>query len=168
MHLALKSAACRSVRYKPREMTEVLFYHLERQPVDQILPGLLEKTLERGWRAVVQVGSPERLDALDTLLWTYKPDSFLPHSTETGEQAARHPVVLSLSEANPNAASVKFLVDGAELGTIDGFNRVVLMFDGRVEAAVLAARKDWKSAKAAGGQCTYWQQTLEGRWEKKG
>jgi DNA polymerase III subunit chi len=148
-------------------MTEVLFYHLERQPVDQILPGLLEKTLERGWRAVVHVGSPERMDTLDTLLWTYKSDSFLPHSAESGDQATRHPVVLSLSDTNPNGATVKFVVEGATLGTIDGYDRVVLMFDGRAEAAVQAARKDWKSAKAAGGQCTYWQQTTEGRWVKK-
>src|SRR5690349_11599483 len=35
-------------------MTDILFYHLERQPLDRVLPQLLERTLERGWRAVIE------------------------------------------------------------------------------------------------------------------
>ena len=43
-------------------MAEVLFYHLETRPLEAVMPLLLEKTLERGWRAVVEVGSRERAD----------------------------------------------------------------------------------------------------------
>jgi DNA polymerase-3 subunit chi len=60
-------------------MTEILFYHLERRGLDDVLPGLIEKTLERGWRALIRVESAERADAIDTLLWTYN-DGFLPHA----------------------------------------------------------------------------------------
>jgi DNA polymerase III subunit chi len=148
-------------------MTEVLFYHLERQSVDQVLPGLLEKTLERGWRAVVQTGTLERRDALDTLLWTYKQDSFLPHGTDQDGTASTHPVVLTTELTNPNGASVRFLVDGAAIGELASYERIVVMFDGRVDAAISAARQDWKTAKGAGWQCTYWQQSPEGRWQKK-
>ncbi|KFL26848.1 DNA polymerase III subunit chi, partial [Devosia sp. 17-2-E-8] len=31
-------------------MPDVLFYHLENQPLEKVLPLLLEKTVERGWR----------------------------------------------------------------------------------------------------------------------
>jgi DNA polymerase III subunit chi len=150
-------------------MTEVLFYHLERQPLEQILPGLIEKTLERGWRAVIQTVTSERVEALDTLLWTYKPDSFLPHGTDTdaGIEPSQHPVCVTTSNENPNQATVRFLVDGAHFTSLEGYTRLVLMFDGRNAVAVAAARNDWKATKAAGGQCTYWQQTAEGRWEKK-
>jgi DNA polymerase III subunit chi len=148
-------------------MTEVLFYHLERQPVEQILPGLLERTLERGWRAVVQIGVAERIDAIDTLLWTYKADSFLPHGTLVEGQSLDHPIVLMATEANPNQATVRFLIEGAPLGNLHCYTRVVIMFDGRNDVAVAAARTDWKTAKASGATCTYWQQSLEGRWEKK-
>ena len=34
-------------------MTEILFYHLQRQPIERVLPGMLEKSLERGWRVIV-------------------------------------------------------------------------------------------------------------------
>ena len=147
--------------------TEALFYHLERQPLEQVLPQLLEKTLERGWRAVVQAGSAERLDAIDQQLWTFREDSFLAHGTAKDGSPQRQPIFLTLDETNPNGAVVRFLVDGAEPADITGLTRVVLMFDGRDETAVTAARQHWKTLKANGCSVTYWQQTAAGKWEKK-
>jgi DNA polymerase-3 subunit chi len=148
-------------------MTEVLFYHLEHQPLERVLPSLVEKTLERGWRAVVQAGSQERVEALDTLLWTYREESFLPHGTRRDGDPALQPVYLTADEDNPNGATVRFLVDGAELPDPSGYARVVYLFDGADAAAVARARAQWQAAKAAGCEVTYWQQSSEGRWEKK-
>jgi DNA polymerase III subunit chi len=148
-------------------MTEVLFYHLGRQPLDKVLPGLLEKTLERGWRAVVQAGSSERVEALNALLWTYADESFLPHGSARDGFTEQQPVFLTAGEDNPNAATVRFLVDGAEAADLRGYARVVYIFDGRDEDAVAQARTAWRSAKGAGFNVTYWQQSDAGRWEKK-
>jgi DNA polymerase-3 subunit chi len=148
-------------------MTEVLFYHLEHQPLERVLPTLVERSLARGWRAVVQAGSDERVDALDTLLWTYTEESFLPHGTRKDGNPAEQPVFLTTEAENPNAANVRFMVDGAELGEHAGYDRIVFMFDGRDESAVAQAREQWKAAKGAGCEVTYWQQSPEGRWEKK-
>jgi DNA polymerase-3 subunit chi len=147
--------------------TEVLFYQLERQPLDRILPGLLEKTLERGWRAVVQAGSKERLEALDALLWTFSEESFLPHGTASDGFANRQPVFLTLEDANPNGAQVRFYVDGAACAEFSGYERIVCLFDGRDEDARGVARQQWKAARDSGAQVTYWQQNDRGRWEKK-
>lgn len=147
--------------------TEVLFYHLERQPIEKVLPSLLEKTLERGWRAVVQSGSPERLEALDTHLWTYKEESFLPHGTKKDGSLEAQPVYLTTQDENPNGASVCFLVEGAQTADLTAYQRVVEMFDGNDPAAVAQARAQWKRAKSAGCDVTYWQQAENGRWEKK-
>ncbi len=146
---------------------EVLFYQLSRQPLDKVLPGLLEKTLERGWRAVVQAGSGERVEALDALLWTYADDSFLPHGTARDGMAEQQPVFLTAGEENPNGATVRFLVDGAALAEHAGYSRIVYIFDGRDEDALAGARSEWKRAKTAGCNVTYWQQNEKGRWEKK-
>jgi DNA polymerase-3 subunit chi len=146
---------------------EVLFYHLEHQPLDRVLPGLLERTLERGWRAVVQAGSAERLEALDTTLWTYRDDSFLPHGTLRDGPGAEQPVFLTTGAENPNGASVRFLVDGADLERFDGYHRVVYLFDGADGEAVERARAAWRRARAEGCAVTYWQQAPSGRWEKK-
>jgi DNA polymerase-3 subunit chi len=148
-------------------MTEVLFYHLEHQPLERVLPSLVERTRARGWRAVVQAGSGERVEALDMLLWTYREDSFLPHGTRRDGNLDQHPVYLTADTDNPNGAAVRFLVDGADADGFAGYERVVYLFDGRDPDAVSHARGQWKAAKEAGCEVTYWQQSPEGRWEKK-
>ena len=148
-------------------MTEVLFYHLEHQPLERVLPTLLERTLERGWRAVVQSGNQERLEALDTHLWTYRDESFLPHGTAKDANMAEQPIVLTLDDVNPNQASVRFLVDGAAGTALETYTRVVYLFDGRIEEALQHARDAWKVAKSSGFDVTYWQQTDGGKWERK-
>jgi DNA polymerase III subunit chi len=147
---------------------DVMFYHLERQPVERVLPALIEKTLERGWRAVIQVASQERLEAFDAALWSYSEDSFLPHGTANTGQLSDQPVYLTTGDETPNGAGVRFLIDGAPPATFTGMTRMVFMFDGNDGEAVTAARGQWKAAKAAGCGLTYWQQNDDGRWEKKG
>ncbi len=148
-------------------MTEVLFYHLQQSTLEKVLPDLLERSLARGWKAVVQAGSPERVEALDTSLWTYSEDSFLPHGTRADGLPEQQPVFLTAGEENPNDANVLFLVDGAEAGDIAGYTRCVLMFDGRDDEALAHAREQWKRLKAEGHDTTYWQQSDTGRWEKR-
>jgi len=148
-------------------LAEVLFYHLERQPLERVLPVLLEKTLERGWRAVVQTASQAYAEALDGHLWTYREDAFLPHGLASERAAPRFPVVVTADGSNPNGARVRFVVEGAALPEAEGYDRVVLLFDGRDEDALAAARAQWKAAKAAGHEVTYWQQSDSGKWEKK-
>lgn len=149
-------------------MTEVLFYHLQNRPLEAILPALLEKCLERGWRVVIEASSPERCEALDALLWTYRDESFLPHGTWRDANAAHHPIVLAAETTNPNNANVRFAVDGADIGPAGDFDRVVLMFDGNDSEALDNARASWRSVKAQGHEATYWQQSENGRWERKG
>ncbi len=148
-------------------MTEVLFYHLEHQPLERVLPVLLERTLERGWRAVVQCGSAERLDALDSGLWTYRDDSFLPHGMAEDGPGELQPIYLTAGDDNPNGANVRFFVDGAVPVGFQGYDRVVYLFDGGDTSAVEQARADWKRARSAGVEVTYWQQASSGRWEKR-
>ena len=149
-------------------MTEVLFYHMQNMKLENVLPPLLEKSLERGWRVVVQAGSEERADALDAHLWTYKDDSFLPHGTWRDSDAADQPVVLAVTENNPNAANVRFLVDsGALPADAEAYERVVLMFNGDDTEALEGARAAWKDGKARGFAVTYWQADDRGRWQRR-
>jgi DNA polymerase-3 subunit chi len=147
--------------------TEVLFYHLERLPLERVLPSLLERTLERGWRAVVQSGSEERLEALDLALWTYAEGSFLPHGTRKDGFVEEQPIYLTTGPEAPNGARVRFFVEGAEAADLGALVRAVFLFDGSDVDATATARAQWQSAKAAGHTVTYWRQTAEGRWEKK-
>jgi len=149
-----------------RQPCEVWFYHLERSGLDQVLPELLEKTLGRGWRAVVRTTAAERIEHLDAWLWAYRDDSFLPHGLAEEPQASRQPIALTLGQDNPNAADALFLVDGAEPGELDGYARCIVLFDGRDEAALAGARAQWSAVKAKGFPVSYWKQQARG-WEKQ-
>jgi len=154
-------------------MSEALFYHLERRSLDDVLPGLIERTLERGWRALIRTESAERADAIDTRLWTYDDQGFLPHAQAGDGDPARQPVLITVEEGNPNGANVLFLIGGAAPPAWDSdaakaFTRIVLMFDGRDPAALEKARAGWKDAKAAGHEVTYWKESPTGKWEKQG
>jgi DNA polymerase-3 subunit chi len=148
-------------------MSDILFYHLEQQPLERVLPVLLEKTLERGWRAVVEVGSRERAELLDRLLWTYRDDSFLPHGLAGGDSDADQPVLISTGPDNPNAAAVRFFTDRAVPQSAVGYERIVYLFSGHDPDAVTEARAAWKALRE-GNEVTYWQQDESGRWAKRG
>ena len=149
-------------------MTEILFYHLQNQPLERVLPQLLERSYERGWRVVVQAASDERIDALDAHLWTYRDDNFLPHGTAREAEPAAQPILLTTAAHNPNDATVRFLIDGAEMpADAERYDRIVLLFDGEDDGAVAAARERWNEAKAKGFAVTYWQPDEQGRWVKK-
>ncbi len=146
---------------------ELWFYHLERSELEQALPPLLEKCLQRGWRAIVRGTESERLDALDATLWTYREESFLPHAREGSGDPSRQPILLTTGDGNPNGAKALFLIDGAAPGDLGGYERACLLFDGRDEGALAAARSQWKHAKDAGIAASYWQEKAKGKWEKQ-
>jgi DNA polymerase-3 subunit chi len=145
---------------------EVWLYHLERSGLDQVLPELLEKTLQRGWRALVRSPEPERIEHIDGWLWTWRDDGFLPHGVAGEAAAERQPILLTTTAENVNGANALFLVDGAAVDTLEGYQRCILLFDGRDQAALAAARQHWKAVKAAGHPASYWREAERG-WEKQ-
>ena len=149
-------------------MTEIGFYHLTRSALERALPRLLEKAYASGARTVVMAGSSERVEALDQMLWTYDAASFLPHGAARDGDAAAQPIWLTADDENPNQAAILVLTDGATSDHVGDFARCLELFDGNDEAAVTAARARWRDYEAAGHALTYWQQTEQGGWEKKG
>lgn len=156
-------------------MAEVLFYHLERARVEAVLPDLLEKTLQRGWRALVRAGDEDSVQFLDEKLWTYRDESFLPHGVEGAEdKTAAHPIMLTAKSSTDGISSsnaeILFAVEGAFLdpAEIQNFTRCVLIFNGADEEALTTARGLWKDLRDTEHQATYWRQSESGRWEKQG
>lgn len=148
-------------------MTDIAFYHLQSSPLEAALPKLIAKTLDAGKRAVVMAGSVQRVEDLAGVLWTFDPDSWLPHGTNKDGDAAEQPVWLTTDDENPNGAAFLFLTDGATSDAVAAYERCFEMFDGNDDGAVEAARKRWQAYKDAGHTLTYWQQTDRGGWMQK-
>jgi DNA polymerase III subunit chi len=148
-------------------MSEVWFYHLQRQRLEDALPALLEKVLGAKKRAVVLLGSDERVEAINNLLWTYDERGFLPHGSARDGAASEQPIWLTAHDENPNRAEILILADGAHAAELGGFERCLEFLDGNDERAVAAARQRWKDYKEAGHAVSYWQQDGRGKWERQ-
>ena len=146
---------------------EILFYHLERARLMDVLPSLLEKSLKRGWQVVVQAVNKKQVNGISSALWTGRDDSFLPHGTMSDGFASEQPVYLTNTAENPNKAAIRFFVEGAQPEDIEGYERIVYLFDGHQNAHVENARIQWKRLAGEGANATYWAQNERGGWEKK-
>ena len=146
--------------------TQYWFYHLEASTLEGVLPGLLEKTLEKGWRALVKLPA-SKLAELDSFLWTFRDDAFLPHGRDDEPQAELQPILLSASTESARGFDAVFLLDGASVEDLGGVNRVMIMINGRSQDDIGRERGRWKTLKASGAELAYYQQDERGRWEKK-
>ena len=145
------------------------FYHLQIQTLDDVLPKLLENAYASVQKILVNIVTNERVEFINSLLWTYEESSFLPHGSKKDGNGDIQPIWLTSGDDNPNRATIVFWVDGAEsnLDKLEGINRILNIFDGNSENAVLQARRLWKSFKEAGHEVYYWQQDSNKRWQQK-
>lgn len=148
---------------------EAMFYHLTRRPFEAVVPELLLRSLERGWRVTLRTATAERAAALSAHLWSFRDDAFLPHGLPSDGHAERQPVYLTHGPERPNAPDVLMLVEGAAVTDTEftGHRRVVVLFDGHDEAAVAQARGLWRQAVACGALAVYWAEEANGRWVRR-
>lgn len=146
--------------------TDVGFYHLTQQPLDAVLPRLLEKAYAAGHRILVHCADAAQLRQLDQHLWTYEDASFLPHGSD---DKALQPVLLTTSQdERANQPDLLAALAGLDLDRIGDFVRVLYLFEESDTQALAAARKAWTALKDREDVTrAYWQQDERGRWQKK-
>ena len=150
-------------------MIRVDFYHLQRSPLEQVLPKLCEKAYSTGKRIKIQLGTEERVSFVNSLLWTYNEESFLPHGSKKDGFSEEQPIFISADENNPNGAVLLVLADGAmpSLEVLQQYERVLNIFDGTNETSLNAARNYWKQIRELNSDLHYWQQNERGVFEQK-
>ena len=150
-------------------MTRIDFYHLQKSSLDQILPKLCEKAYATGKRIKIFLGIEERVEFINTLLWTYADETFLPHGSKKDGFVESQPIFISAQEENENNAEILILADGATLPLekLNSYERVLNIFDGNDELSLQNARFFWKDIKSLGGELHYWQQNSSGNFEQK-
>lgn len=148
-------------------MSEIRFYHLQKQTLDQALPLILEKAYQGNHKIVVRLADQKEVERMNIHLWTYAPNKFLPHGCSKDRQSENQPIWLTHKEENPNNATVLVLTQGVQENNIGDYDLCCEMLDGRDETAVNSARNRWKDYKESGHDITYWCQSEQGKWEKK-
>lgn len=147
-------------------MTDIQFYHLTSTPIERALPRLLEKAMSGGFRVLVRAGSEEKSELLNRTLWTFNPDSFLPHGSAADPFPEQQPIYLTAGEEIPNQPNLVVAAHGASIEQPERFERILDLFDGQDVQAVEAARIRWAQYKQQGHSIGYNRQTPAGGWEK--
>ncbi|SES88419.1 DNA polymerase III subunit chi [Paracoccus homiensis] len=148
-------------------MGNALFYHLTRSPAEQLLPVLIGKSLQAGWRVELRGADPTRMQRLDDHLW--RGEGFLPHGLAGGPHDPRQPVLLTVAgQAAANTPSCLMALDGVQVDPAEctDLERCCIIFDGGDQAATARARDQWKALTGAGVTAEYWSEE-SGRWERK-
>jgi len=130
---------------------------------------LAAKAYAAGQRLLVVADAAE-LPALDRLLWTQEPASFLPHAMAGALDDREQPILLAPEPVAPpaNGARLLMLVGQPLPPVADRFDRVLLLFEAGTDAHA-RARDDWRAAMGDSAlRPSYWQQTERGGWMEKG
>ncbi len=158
-----------SERPETGAVEEIGFFHLTRSPLERALPRLLQQLLARGERVFLKCADAETAETLDRFLWTFDPDSFLPHGRVGEGRESDQPVLIGWQDTPPaNSATVAVVVAPAELPAVPVarcFRRIAYLFDGHDEAIVTRARATYRAAAALAAVRKYWRQNQKGRWE---
>lgn len=147
-------------------MTEISFYHLTTSPLERALPKLLEKSVSAGFRSVVVTSDEAQSDKINALLWSYDPNSFLPHGSKKDPHPETQPIYITHEPEAPNSPDMLVITDGSALELDGALKKVLDIFDGQDEAQVAKARTRWKDYKAAGHEVSYYKQNEQGGWQK--
>jgi DNA polymerase III subunit chi len=132
------------------------FYHLTRVPLEKALPSIAERVLANGQRLVIVAEDEKLLTRIDALLWSFKPESFLPHGRE-GDQ----PIYLTADASGATAQNIA-LIDGEWRDSALGFARAFYFFDSQT---IDGARTAWRAlADKSEVERHYWKQDDAGKW----
>lgn len=148
-------------------MGNALFYHLTRSTAEALVPSLIGKSRQAGWRVELRGTEAGRMARLDELLW--QGDGFLPHGLAGGPHDALQPVLLTVAGKGQSVgADCLIAIDGAAVDPAEcaRAQRVCVVFDGNDPAALDMARGQWRMLTGAGVAAEYWSEA-GGRWEKK-
>jgi DNA polymerase-3 subunit chi len=143
---------------------QVDFYQLAGASIDQVLPRLAERVLAEGERLLVVADDSTILAHLDTLLWGYAPESFLPHGRAGEADEGVQPILLATTLAAVNGARRLAIVDGRWRDEALAFERSFYLFD---NAAIEGARAAWRAlGKRDGVERRFWKRDEDGRWRE--
>jgi DNA polymerase-3 subunit chi len=148
-------------------MTDVRFYHLQKQTLDDALPAILQKAYQTGKNIRVCLSDDKEVERMNKHLWAFRPDVFLPHGTKKEGHADKQPIWLSSDLENKNSAKILILTQGQTADDVAEYDLCCEMLDGRDQNAIEAARTRWKDYQAQEHDVTYWFQNEAGGWEKK-
>lgn len=147
---------------------DIAFYQLTVTPLERALPKLLEKVYNSGMRALVLCESAERMETLNSVLWTFSPGVFLPHGSQGDPK--RHPIWLTMQPQNVNDATILVVTNGEAISSQtfvkEAYVKCIDIFDGNDQQKTQSARERYQEYQSRKSHLTFWKQDSSGTWQK--
>ncbi len=134
--------------------TKIIFIDTEKYGKDKSLALATEKFYNLGEKILILTSSKERGEFLDDFLWTFKQQSFLPH-TFSEEIVKDEPIVITIAEKNLNGANVLILDAPVSTDFMKEFSYVVDFADRTTSSSLQESRKRFKKYKDTGLHVSY-------------
>lgn len=142
---------------------QVDFYHLADITIERVLPPLAEKLLAKGERLLIVAADDGQATRLDADLWTYAPDSFLPHGRAGEAGEGDQPVLIAITTDSTNGARNLLIADGLWRDEALGFDRAFYLFDA---ATIDGARAAWRALGTRDDVVRRYWKREDGRWRE--
>ena len=132
-------------------MTEVIFVEVTASRMEMRACEIAEHTYAQGDRLQIVAIDEEQAARLDDLLWTYKPDNFVPHGLWRGPDSdSDQPVMITArKERVPGMASL-LTMDYSPVEMVQQFSKVIHVVVVDNQERLEASRRYWTLLKDAG------------------
>ena len=77
------------------KLEKAYFYNSSHRNVVADISRLIEKLFKEKNRILVCCKDQETVEVIDTFLWAYKEDGFIPHSIATKEKSSVYPILIT-------------------------------------------------------------------------
>jgi len=132
-------------------MTEVIFVEVTASRMEIRACEIAEHTYAQGKRLQINAIDEEQAARLDDLLWTYKPDNFVPHGLwkSMDNESAQPVVITTRKERVPEIASL-LTMDYCPVEMVQQFSKVIHVVLADNQERLEASRRYWTLLKDAG------------------
>jgi DNA polymerase-3 subunit chi len=132
-------------------MTEVIFVEVTASRMEIRACEIAEQTYAQGERLQINAIDEEQAARLDDLLWTYKPDNFVPHGLwkSMDNESAQPVVITTRKERVPGIASL-LTMDYCPVEMVQQFSKVIHVVLVDNHERLEASRRYWTLLKDAG------------------
>ncbi len=132
-------------------MTEVTFVEVTASRMEMRACEIAEHTYAQGERLQIIAIDEEQAARLDDLLWTYKPDNFVPHGPwKSMDNESAQPVVITTRKERVPGIAALLTMDYCPVEMVRQFSTVIHVVVVDNQERLEASRRYWTLLKDAG------------------
>ena len=146
-------------------MSEIYFYNTSSRDFLRDITLLIERLYLLEHKVIVLCPDNNVSAIVDDYLWSYKDESFLPHSIADQDHSELDSIIISSHQLNLDFYKILIVFKGSSISFdySNNFEKVYYFFDDNSNDEREIARTLWKEAKKSGTKCKYWQ-VQENKW----